>query len=649
MKENKKKQQDFSQKDELDKIERVLGEINLMVGVDSLEKSFPRSSTPRTGDEKIEEPSFESFLSEDGIQSEGVKPDSQDILSMSQHIRENLRFLIPLPSGEKLSWEKLTDLSVSPQELSRLATEDLSKLAAVEAVPVYPDQIITECDESVKEKNGTLAGAHITYTAQGAYQSQRFGYLSIVEGRLSVISPIIVDASKLHAYLGIFSQKKHKVTTDMLHPWILEHKIKAKPDTDMLSFLFQEISGGIQKKGAYLIASGRQPVHGKDAKIEFLEFQSEKKLTSEPIDHREISSLPTVKKDQLLACRTLKVKAIAGINVYGKPIPVKPVVDHVLKAGKNVRIDKKIDREYFYAVTSGVVKVRGGCISVDKVLILPIGINYKTGNIRFDGDVFITGSVLEGFKLIAEGDITITDSVLDGAWVVSEGSITVEKGIVGKKTNVSAGGSVHALYVNDSKVRANGNIVLQSYAYNAHLFALGRISIYKGQGRRGGSIVGGRAIALAGMDTWIAGSDSWIATQLTTGFDPEKYERLERVEGSIVKSNTFLAKILELFAIPQLDADLIAQKISAATGEQRKILVYHAKLLGQIVTSHKILLEMRKKLQLEMLAIPQGTEIEIRKTAHPEVLLRIGPYALKISEETGAATFMQGETSIIKK
>ena len=53
-----------------------------------------------------------------------------------------------------------------------------------------------------------------------------------------------------------------------------------------------------------------------------------------------------------------------------------------------------------------------GVVSVAPVLTIPGDVDADTGNIRFDGDVIIRGSVREGLKVVAGRDIIIGGVVI---------------------------------------------------------------------------------------------------------------------------------------------------------------------------------------------------------------------------------------------
>lgn len=175
------------------------------------------------------------------------------------------------------------------------------------------------------------------------------------------------------------------------------------------------------------IATGMKPKQGKDGWIEIkVEMEMEEGLREKEdgrVDFREIKTIPKAERGKIIAIVHPPIPGEIGYNVTNEPIPAKQTLPIVLKAGKGVAVtDGKI-----VATESGRPKIeqRGQLV---KVSIIPklrhIGnVNLKSGNIRFIGDVEISGEVEERMVVEAEGDITVHKTV-NTATITSSGAIT---------------------------------------------------------------------------------------------------------------------------------------------------------------------------------------------------------------------------------
>lgn len=117
----------------------------------------------------------------------------------------------------------------------------------------------------------------------------------------------------------------------------------------------------------------------------------------------------------------------------------------------SVREERKGGVTYLYALKSGAVHYEGDRISVSNHLEIDGDVDFKTGNINFDGFVTIKGTVADGFSVVAVKDVEILGTIGIGSVkevVSKEGSIYIKGGIAGKKQGGNKGkkGCLHKIY-----------------------------------------------------------------------------------------------------------------------------------------------------------------------------------------------------------
>ncbi len=653
---------------DLTAIENLIQQVDVMVGVGEI-SSFPEeiavTSETAPGESAAE------------AEEEPVLKELDEFEALAPAVQFFRRVVLVLPSrrGIDASLPVLRKCSEKNAELMAEAADDPSLLPGFLGITVFPGQVFARVvtwdkegqdvgDQELQGAEGTepkaaiqwvdeeiVAGAHVVLDGND-YRAERYGYLDLTAGRFAVLSPFFVSRDRLQVHWGIFSREAQNVTPVMLQVWLDEIGVKpAMLDVDKVERLQRALTRGEHQRGVFLIAVGEKPVAGIDARVELLVSMERAGGIERPdgsVDFREVRHLPNVEKGQLLAHRIAAIPGTPGKDVTGAEIPVEGGRDVPLEIDKSVRRVKGADVDLYYAARSGAMRYAHGVLSVVNTHSLDQGVNYETGNVNFAGDVFVKGAVAEGFSVRAEGDITITDTVSDGAEIVSvNGSVTVGCGVVGRRAKILARKAVRVQFVHDATIRCDGDIVVGNYLYNAVLYAGGTLEIRKGEGSRGGSILGGRIVAVNGMEMWSAGSPSWVATELAVGFDPEATVKRERVEEAITKTSRHLYRILDVFRLSRLEPERIRAMVAQAVGSRRKFLEQQARLLGQLAKSYKALLDMRQALREGVTDREEPMpRIKVQGTAYPGVVVRIGRQSLRLEREYDATVFKQGERTI---
>lgn len=191
--------------------------------------------------------------------------------------------------------------------------------------------------------------------------------------------------------------------------------------------------------GSAVVAEGKRPINGVNSKIKYLfrstsyrnpDFDTEKKVNL--LEH---TIIPTVNIGDILAVKvTPAIPGRDGITATGEVLKARNGKDIQLKAGRGAVLlenDTKV-----VAVSSGRPSYSKGIISVIPTLVIPHDVDIGTGNVHFDGDIIIKGSIDENLKVTAGGDITVFNNIYR-AKVYAKGNVKVHGNIINSK--VSAG------------------------------------------------------------------------------------------------------------------------------------------------------------------------------------------------------------------
>lgn len=373
----------------------------------------------------------------------------------------------------------------------------------------------------------------------------------------------------------------------------------------------------VQKKT--IAVKGIQPEKGKDAVIKYYEISDKKPVVKEDgsVNHYELNLIENVKKGDWLGEKTHPTEGKPGITVTDKVLPSIRGIDLTLKYDKKtVEEHEEKGKTILRAKTDGAVRFEGDKIRVDNHLIIPGDVDYKTGNISFDGYVTVKGTVKDGFSVTAKNDISIQSNMglgVIGNIVSKEGSIYIKGGIFGKNVSViNAKKNVFIKYCNECKIVAGEDINIGFYALDSNLEAKKVIMDPKY-----GKIIGGSINAEIQVVAGVIGNKSEKKTYISvSGFDREAIKK--EIENLLKNyKTTFLEvekakKQIESFELGIPGAEYVNSK------EYSQYLKEYEDVLEEI----KMLDEYRKRLQHILETKGEG-EIDILKAAYPETYIQI--------------------------
>lgn len=188
-----------------------------------------------------------------------------------------------------------------------------------------------------------------------------------------------------------------------------------------------------------VIARGKEKKDGKPTQFVTLfetnAHQKEKHEQEGVVDWFRLQDIPSVDPGQKILEIIPPTDGEDGMNVFGKPISAKAGKNIAVRLGKGVTLSE--DGRYVLADTNGRPEWYPPRISVHHVHIVQDDLDLETGSIKFDGDVLVSGDVLEGLSIEATGNVEIKGSVMKGK-IKAGGHVTVGKNII--NSEILAGG-----------------------------------------------------------------------------------------------------------------------------------------------------------------------------------------------------------------
>jgi uncharacterized protein len=261
------------------------------------------------------------------------------------------------------------------------------------------------------------------------------------------------------------------------------------------------------------VAQGIPSVPGVSGKNEILIDISNKgkprKLADGRVDHRDISYIVNVTKGTPLVKHTPPLPGQPGRTVFDKQIDPPPVADIPFNAGKGTKIAPD-DRHLLCADINGDVIIHSnGMVDVVDKKTISGNIDYSTGNVKFSGDLHITGTVRAGFEVEAEGACFIDGNVED-AKISCRQDIEIIGGAIGaSKACLKCGGSLKVKHIANFDVQAGDTIRVLEDVLHCTLSADGDITAK--------SIVGGTVSAWKIIEAETIGTEAEPKTIVDLG------------------------------------------------------------------------------------------------------------------------------------
>ncbi len=282
------------------------------------------------------------------------------------------------------------------------------------------------------------------------------------------------------------------------------------------------------------IAKGTKPVLAEDTKIEY-KFNTRplakpKMLEDGSVDFHELNLFTKVNEGDVLAVLIPHTYGQPGKDIFGKEIlPNKPKIK-TLKYGKNIDISE--DKTKITSKVNGNVTLTDDTVFVSDTYNVAADVDASTGDIEYEGNVFIPGTVKTGFTVKAKGDIQV-NGVVEGATLIAGGNIVIRRGVQGMgKGQLVAGGDICAQFFESANVDAKRDVIAGSILHSK-VASGGSIKV---SGRKG-FIVGGEIICNSYIEVNSIGNKMETQTIVKVGVKPELYEEMKSLVSVVTEMN----------------------------------------------------------------------------------------------------------------
>ncbi|MCH5267963.1 MAG: DUF342 domain-containing protein [Lachnospiraceae bacterium] len=360
-----------------------------------------------------------------------------------------------------------------------------------------------------------------------------------------------------------------------------------------------------------VVANGTAPQTGEDGWYEYF-FRTNlnrapRVMEDGSVDFQHIDWYELVEEGQKLAVYHNAKAGIDGRAVTGHTVTANRGREMPLLTGSGFR--KEPDGKTYIALKSGKIALSGNKMEISQVLVVP-EVTLATGNINFDGSVYVKGNIGSGGSVKATEDIVV-DGFVESAYIEAGANVLLRQGVNASGNGyIKAGGTVTGKFFEALKMRTVGDIQA-NHCLNCDVNTQGKLIIAK----HSGTLAGGKIIAEKGIRVHHIGNQAGIGTFVKIGIDRKVLKQREEAE----------AKIKEITKEMQILQHAYEDFQKKYPPELRNTMEMYIKLEGAIFTEEKRLeaeranmTELENRIQDMMRAnivargtIYEGTVVEI--------------------------------------
>lgn len=456
-----------------------------------------------------------------------------------------------------------------------------------------------------------------------------------------------LDGSKMAAYLTIFPPYGGApVTSEEVRGTIQATGVVFGLDNEAIE---RAIQVGLADN--VLIASGRQPVHGEDGRIESLipSMKERRPRLDEHglADYRNLGEVLVVHSGETLVRRIPATHGEAGETVLGQTIPAIAGKEMVFAHGLSGVAPDASDPDVLVAsITGQPVMVKNGVIVEPTYAAAQVDLS--TGNIIFDGTVKVKGDVHAGMAIRATGDIhvagTVEAATQGDAALEAGGDIVVQGGVIGRidsgdgeshVSRIHCKGSFTARFVQNVQISAEDSIYVDDTAMQSELSAGNQVVVGKnGSGK--GRIIGGQIQATLLVKAQVIGSPSLTRTLVEVGFHPQMNDRLRRLVIERQEWEKKLEDVQKVLEFSKLNPGRLPEE---TVQKAEKTLAAAQDRIAVLQDEHEVLNGQRH--------LSNKGRVVVEKTLYEGVEIMSGGQRYKAVAERGAGVFCLHEGELV--
>lgn len=407
----------------------------------------------------------------------------------------------------EMSWQQMREIRLGLEE--RLDAE-------IYANPFYSWQQMREIRLGLEDNLPVEVYSSLMYTAKQMNKKR----LALIEKNKNAAAGAFDDKEQYGDFSLLVSSDAMKASV------VLNHRHKKISQEEIIRALknngvthgidyyaIGQIGEGKAPGDIVEVARGKEPGKGKDGWYEYF-FETDVKgqpklLDDGSVDFQNIKWFEIVKTGQKIAVYHPAENGVHGYRVTGEIVQGQKGRELKLLTGKGFILLP--DNVTYIAEIDGKIELNDNRLEITNVLVLD-DVTLSTGNIDFNGSVYVRGTVGDGTVIKAQKDI-LCDGFIESAVLEAGGDIILKNGNnAGGQGYLKAGRDVLGSFFENAKVTAGQNI-RANYCLNSELNAGNAIEIMG----KNGMLAGGYTYASQYVKACNIGNEAGIATKIKLG------------------------------------------------------------------------------------------------------------------------------------
>lgn len=381
-------------------------------------------------------------------------------------------------------------------------------------------------------------------------------------------------------------------------------------------------SGFVPENGRITVAEGTPAVQGKDGYYYFMfktELPTMPKVKSDgSVDYKNVDLFELVEEGQKIAVFYPATSGNYGFTVKGKLITPAKGKNPPRITGSGFRLLD--DGVTYIAAISGSISYSNYTIKISNLYHVKGDVTASSGNIRFNGDVHISGFVGSGVTVEAEGNIII-DGNVEAAIIKAGNDVLIRSGVSGRDEGIiKAGRNIYGKYFENIVLIADNDIE-SNYILSCESIAMNKINV---SGEKG-AIVGGTTYAIYGINASVIGNQAEIKTVFDIGANKYYKQKVKDLDGEIEEAGK---KALVLKAeLEKLIATRGAEELKNLTLFQN----VQASLIGKLHELEELKTKKNEYVRAKERAVTD-IGIRVKNYAYPGVVMKIDDKQLTLTD-----------------
>ncbi|MBR3833437.1 MAG: DUF342 domain-containing protein [Lachnospiraceae bacterium] len=382
------------------------------------------------------------------------------------------------------------------------------------------------------------------------------------------------------------------------------------------------VTGFVPEDGRVIVAEGTPPVHGKDGYYYFMfktELPTMPKVKSDgSVDYKNVDLFELVEEGQKIAVFYPATSGNYGFTVKGKLItPVKGKNPPKLTGSGFRLLDDGIT---YIAAVSGSISYNNYTVKISNLYHVKGDVTASSGNIRFNGDVHVSGFVGSGVTIEAEGNIII-DGNVEAAIIKAGNDVLIRSGVSGRDEGIiKAGRNIYGKYFENIVLQAENNIE-SNYILNCDSIAMNMINV---SGEKG-AIVGGVTYAIYGINASVIGNQAEIKTVFEIGANKYYKQKVKDMDATIEEAGK------KAIVLKQEMEKLIATRNPEELKSLSLFQNVQASLINKLHELETLKSELNEYTKKKEKAVTE-IGVRVKNYAYPGVLIRVDDKQLALTD-----------------